>query len=214
MSACGRARGSSSRAPGVVPGGSGRRVLSVVAEPGPGEMSVAEFTAIVREFRPRLRAYVLARLPASEVDDVVAEVLMVLWRRRRSLPSSEGERAGWIFGVARRCVLAAGRSLRRRAQVALVVGSVRGTAAHAEDPATAVEGSRGAEDLLGVLSQEQAVAMRLVVAEDRSVQDVAAALGISSTALTSRLHRARRALAEQRGPADPAECEPDHSGRA
>lgn len=171
--------------------------------------SSRDFTELVRELDPRVRGYVMRRLPATEVDDVVAEVFLVLWRRRESLPGTSDERAAWVFGIAHRCVLSAGRSLRRRAQVTARVAAAATETVLGADPAEIVAASRDADERLRVLSDEQAAAVRLVITEGWPVEDAAAVLGISCTALTSRLHRARRVLVRQRA-AETSECEADH----
>jgi RNA polymerase sigma-70 factor (ECF subfamily) len=58
-------------------------------------------------------AYVHRRLPGVEVGDVVADVFAVAWRRLDEVPAAPEDRL-WLYGVARRCVLRARRSGRRR----------------------------------------------------------------------------------------------------
>jgi RNA polymerase sigma-70 factor (ECF subfamily) len=50
-----------------------------------------------------IAAYVARRVPRDEVDDVVAKVFVVAWRRFEDVPEPPEDRL-WLFGVARRCV--------------------------------------------------------------------------------------------------------------
>ncbi len=50
-----------------------------------------------------ITAYVTRRVPRDEVDDVVAKVFVVAWRRFEDVPAPPEDRL-WLFGVARRCV--------------------------------------------------------------------------------------------------------------
>lgn len=50
-----------------------------------------------------ITAYVARRVSRDEVDDVVAKVFVVAWRRFEAVPAPPEDRL-WLFGVARRCV--------------------------------------------------------------------------------------------------------------
>jgi RNA polymerase sigma factor (sigma-70 family) len=50
-----------------------------------------------------ITAYVARRVATEEVDDVVAKVFVVAWRRFEAVPAPPEDRL-WLFGVARRCV--------------------------------------------------------------------------------------------------------------
>src|SRR5687768_4424745 len=69
------------------------------------------FVRLVRRDEARLRAYVARRAPADAVDDVLADVLLVAWRRRDEMPH---EPLPWLFGVAATTLSTRWRSEARR----------------------------------------------------------------------------------------------------
>lgn len=62
----------------------------------------AAFGALVDHFAPRLRAF-LRRGGASEaeIDDVVQEAMLKVWRRAEQFDGSRGSPSTWIFTIAR-----------------------------------------------------------------------------------------------------------------
>lgn len=69
-------------------------------------MSDQRATEFERAYSLHLRditAYVARRVPRDGVDDVVAKVFVVAWRRFKDVPAPPDDRL-WLFGVARRCV--------------------------------------------------------------------------------------------------------------
>jgi RNA polymerase sigma-70 factor (ECF subfamily) len=57
------------------------------------------FARLVRREEARLRAYLARRVPADAVDDVLADILLVAWRRRDEIPI---EPLPWLGGSRRR----------------------------------------------------------------------------------------------------------------
>src|SRR4051794_25865023 len=76
-----------------------------------------------------VRAYVRRRLSADEVDETLADVWLVAWRRRASLPA---DALPWLYGTARRVLANQRRGGARR--LALVA---RLTTAMPEPPSLA-----------------------------------------------------------------------------
>ena len=68
------------------------------------------FAAAYREHYWAVSRYVARRLDGrtSEVEEVVAEVFTVAWRRRADLPDVP---LPWLYGVARNCLANAVRGL-------------------------------------------------------------------------------------------------------
>ena len=64
-----------------------------------------------------LRRYCFRRLPADEVDDAVAEVFLVAWRRLSDVPDGDEARL-WLYGIARNVVRNLRRSHRRQLRLA------------------------------------------------------------------------------------------------
>ncbi|MGQ4490009.1 sigma factor [Streptomyces sp. SAS_281] len=70
------------------------------------------FTELYRERNTDVESYVRRRVDPSQVNDVVSEVFVVVWRRMEDAP---GDRPlPWLYGVARRTLANAYRSERRR----------------------------------------------------------------------------------------------------
>jgi RNA polymerase sigma-70 factor (ECF subfamily) len=64
-----------------------------------------------------LRRYCFRRLPPDEVDDAVAEVFLVAWRRIKDVPDGDAARL-WLYGIARNVVRNQRRSDRRQLRLA------------------------------------------------------------------------------------------------
>jgi RNA polymerase sigma-70 factor (ECF subfamily) len=69
------------------------------------------FELLYAKYAPAVKAYVLRRAAASTVDDVVAEVFVVCWRRFEDVPVDP---LPWLLGVARRVLSTQRRGERRR----------------------------------------------------------------------------------------------------
>jgi RNA polymerase sigma-70 factor, ECF subfamily len=69
------------------------------------------FELLYAKYAPAVKAYVLRRAAASMVDDVVAEVFVVCWRRFEDVPVDP---LPWLLGVARRVLSTQRRGERRR----------------------------------------------------------------------------------------------------
>jgi len=138
---------------------------------------------------PWLAARLRSVLAAGDVEDVLQETFLGLWRGARGYQPS-GQAGGWIWGIARR---QAALFLRRRGPVAVAAAP----AAITEDPAEAAL-SRvdldGAISSLGPVGSPDRQVWELMFVEDRSVAEVAQALGIPEGTVKSRAHRARRRL--------------------
>jgi len=159
----------------------------------------AKFRRIYDEHFLAIRSYCLRRLPASEVNDAVAEVFVVLWRRIDDAP--EGDDAPlWLYGVARNVVRNAHRSARRRTRLKGKLGPLHRTIE--PDPEMLVV-RRSADtamlEALAELRQTDREILRLSFWEDLTNIEIATVLGIEPHAVTMRLGRARDRLARQLG---------------
>ncbi|WP_328914529.1 MULTISPECIES: RNA polymerase sigma factor [unclassified Streptomyces] len=152
------------------------------------------FAAAYREHYWAVSRFVARRLDsrADEVEEVVAEVFTVAWRRRSDLPSSP---LPWLYGVARKCLANTVRGQGRRRRL---LDRLRGdTAGHgrriAAGPDAEPPGS-WVHDALARLSPADREVLRLTAWEDLTVEEVAVVLGCGSGAAAMRLHRARGRL--------------------
>lgn len=163
------------------------------------------FEGIFRRHHGLVRAYVARRL-RGEIDDVVAEVFLVAWRKRDELPEHV---LPWLYGVASREVLHAVRSSVRTNELASRLAGqtdlvVPDLATELADRVSAEGPVRGALDRL---PEGDAEVLRLWAWEHLEPRDIATVLQISGPAARVRLHRARRRFeatlsAQERAQAD------------
>jgi RNA polymerase sigma-70 factor, ECF subfamily len=143
---------------------------------------------------PWLAARLRSVLPAADVEDVLQETFLGIWRSAAAY-RPEGAAGGWVWGIARR---QAALFLRRTGPSALVLPAV--TAAdgrHAADPAEAALSRAAIDEAVVALGPEgcpEREAWRLVYVEDRPVAEVAELMGVPVGTVKSRAHRARRLL--------------------
>jgi len=71
------------------------------------------FERLFEAFYRDITAYVARRIATKDVDDVVAKVFAVAWRRFERIPEPPDDRL-WLFGVARRCLSDHRRSGKRQ----------------------------------------------------------------------------------------------------
>ena len=150
------------------------------------------FQVLYLEQYDSIYAYVHRRLAGVDVHDVVADVFAVAWRRLDEVPAAPEDRL-WLYGVARRCVLRARRSGRRRSRLqdrlsdeARIRASTNG---HTED--TRAELVRAAIERLRPSDRE---VLQLVMWEGLTRAEAARVLGSSVNAIALRLHKARARL--------------------
>jgi RNA polymerase sigma-70 factor (ECF subfamily) len=144
------------------------------------------FTALAHDVGPALRRYVVRRTDPDSVDDILADTLLVLWRRLDDVPADDP--LPWCYGVARGCLANAHRASRRRDRLTSRLSVVR--ADEAPD-------DTDLHEALGRLSEHERELLRLWAWEQLQPHEIAIVLGVTPNAVSIRLHRARRKLAEQ-----------------
>jgi RNA polymerase sigma-70 factor (ECF subfamily) len=156
--------------------------------------------ALFDRHAPWLSARLRTALPPADVEDVLQETFLALWRGAAGY--RPGNAGGWLWGIARR---QAALWLRRRGPAALLLsalgtdGTVAGPDAHRSpvDPAevavTRVE-LADAVRALGPEGSPEREVWRLLCLEDRPVAEVAQVLGVAQGTVKSRAVRMRRAL--------------------
>ena len=154
----------------------------------------AQLRELFSRHAPWLAARLRVMLPAADVEDVLQETFLAVWRGARSY-RPEGAAGGWLWGIARR---QAALLLRGRGPAALVLPAV--VAAdwrHLGDPAEAAL-SRAELDhavaALGPPGGPDREVWRLFYVEDRAVAEVALLLGVPEGTVKSRAHRVRRQM--------------------
>lgn len=163
---------------------------------------------------PWLAARLRAALPPSDVEDVLQETFLAVWKNAGTY-QPRGQAGGWLWVIARN---QAALLLRRRGQPAgpLPGDDPRNETVPGGDPAEVVLARAelaAAEAALGPPGGPEREVWRLLYVEDRPVAEVAELTGVPEGTVKSRAHRARRLLRAALGSpsagagtaADPAE---------
>jgi RNA polymerase sigma-70 factor (ECF subfamily) len=146
-------------------------------------------------YAPLLATRLRCVLPAAEVEDVLQETFLAVWRGAGGYrPGGSGSAGGWVWGIARR---QAALFLRRRGPAELRLPADYADGQHAADPAEAAMSRAELADAISELGPEGSPnreAWRLMYVEDRSVAEVAELMGVPEGTVKSRVHRARKQL--------------------
>lgn len=164
------------------------------------------FEALASEVYEPLQRYVRRRVDAHAVDDVVADTMMTLWRRLADVPPNA--QLPWAYGVARRQIAnhrrAAGRHLRlaRKAEAQ-------------PRPQPSSDGPLDPElhSALAALPDHERELLRLWAWEQLEPAEIGVAMGLTPNAVSIRLHRAKKRLAENLEVARKNEPSSGHSHR-
>lgn len=133
-----------------------------------------------------VRRYLARRTDPETAEDVLAETLLVCWRRATELPDQP---LPWVYAVARNCLRNAERSARRQERVAARIMALPADAEPPDDPALDVA--------LAALRPEEAELLRLWAWEQLTPAEIGAVLGITPNAASTRLTRARKKLSDR-----------------
>lgn len=148
----------------------------------------ARFEALFVEVYEPLQRYVRRRAAAADADDVVADALLVAWRRLDDVPSEAA--VAWMYGVARNCLANHRRSSTRADRLTLrVAGAVHVESQErhgVEDPAL--------DQALSRLAEPDREVLRLWAWEQLTPAEIAIVLGTTPNAVSIRLHRAKQRL--------------------
>lgn len=149
------------------------------------------FEALARQMVEPLRRFLARRTDPATADDVLADTLLVLWRRFDEVPE---EPLPWTYGVARNCLANALRSGRRQERVAAKVAAVDPPREVAPGPDEDVS---DLGEALAALPETDAELLRLWAWEQLSPAEIAETLEITPNAASVRLHRAKGKLRSQ-----------------
>ena len=162
--------------------------------PGRGSSTTVDLDEAVEALAPRLLRYAVARLgDRSLAEEVAQDSLTALVRRCRNGGSPESVEA-FVFAIARRRV---GRAIWRR-RLWLPIEHAAGARDAGPTPEDA--GHRPGRDArriraaLARLSSRDREALLMVAVGELTMNDAAAALGLSVSAVKMRVHRARSRL--------------------
>lgn len=158
------------------------------------------FEAVVAELYDPLQRYIRRRAAADEAGDVLSDVLLTVWRRLEDVP--EGAALPWSYGVARRALSNHRRAASRHLRLVERLETER-PPARDDDPAGQLEDSELAAALAALPVADQEV-LRLWAWEQLEPREIAMALGSTANAVSLRLSRARKKLADAMARQDPS----------
>jgi RNA polymerase sigma-70 factor, ECF subfamily len=142
---------------------------------------------------PWLAARLRAVLPAADVEDVLQETFVAVWRGAAGYRL--GGSGGWLWGIARR---QAALWLRRRGHPELLLPAL--VAAGEGQPVDPTEAALSRAELadaveaLGPEGSPQRETWRLMYVEDRPVAEVAELMGVPEGTVKSRAYQIRRLM--------------------
>jgi RNA polymerase sigma-70 factor (ECF subfamily) len=146
------------------------------------------FEALAADVVEPIRRFLARRTDPDTAEDVLAETLLVCWRRVDEVPDLP---LPWVYAVARNCLNNASRASRRQERVAARLAAEPTAPEPADDPAL--------HEALAALRPEEAELIRLWAWEQLTPAEIATVLGITPNAASIRLHRARGKLRDLLG---------------
>lgn len=172
--------------------GQGRRIILSEVQEADDERALRQLFA---DHFVAVTGYAMRRTSPSDAADVVAETMLVAWRRRSEVPEPPGTRP-WLFGVARRVLANQRRGLQRRLALAERLAHDLEAMGSSREPDLAIGSVRNDElrRALDVLPPDDKELLLLSAWEGLSPAEIAIAFGIPPATARSRLHRARRRL--------------------
>ena len=153
-----------------------------------GDLRRERFEALAPALVEPLRRFLGRRTDAATADDVLAETLLVCWRRLDDVPE---EALPWAYGVARNCLANLDRGARRQQRLAARIATF--DPPPSSDPGPEATDSPVAE-ALAALRPDDAELLRLWAWERLTPAEIAVVLGITPNAASIRLHRAKEKL--------------------
>lgn len=156
------------------------------------ELRRERFETVIELVGEPLRQYAARRTDADSAQDVVADAFLVIWRRLDDVP--QGGELPWCYAVARNCLANAERSRRRQHGLLTRIARV-------DPPQPMVDSAPDLPDpalhrALALLAADDRELLRLWAWEDLGPTEIAAILDTTPNAVSIRLHRARKRLAE------------------
>ncbi|MEU8377684.1 sigma-70 family RNA polymerase sigma factor [Streptosporangium sp. NPDC048865] len=145
------------------------------------------------------------------VADLVAEVFLAVLDSAHTYRPGLGSEIGWLYGVAHNTLSA---ERRRAARELRLAGRISGRRlldaddlSRLEERLDAERPARRAFAAMATLPESERAVLELVVVDQLTVKEAAAALGIRQGTARVRLHRARRSLRHVPGVVPPAVME-------
>jgi len=159
----------------------------------PNDTDATRFRSLYQHNFASLLAYALRRVAQSDqASDIVAETMLVAWRRLNEVPTGSEERL-WLFGVARRVLANQRRGTSRHLRLLDKLSERVSLAVQSADDGVVVIRLDLQRAMLGLSDLEREI-VELTSWEDLTPSDAAVVLGIPVATARTRLHRARARL--------------------
>jgi RNA polymerase sigma-70 factor (ECF subfamily) len=147
------------------------------------------FAELYRRYARMVHGILLARAPAAEVDDLVQDVFIQMWRKLGSLRDPAAF-PGWLGQIARHRAIDHFRS--RMEVVELSANAAATPAPPRDEAAEAMEAIRSMPE-----AYRETLVLRLV--EGMSGDEIAARTGLTPASVRVNLHRGMKMLRERLG---------------
>lgn len=155
------------------------------------------FTEVHDRYFTAIYRYVTGRLGAQTAEDIAAETFLVAFDRRGTFDAERGDVRVWLFGIATNLVARHRRKEARHYRALARMDVEPAVEGHESTVVASVAARRLRPQLataLARLSPGERDVLLLVALGQLGYEEVAAALGISSGTVGSRLSRARKKL--------------------
>jgi RNA polymerase sigma-70 factor (ECF subfamily) len=151
----------------------------------------AEFESLVTAAYEPLQRFLRRRTDPHTAEDVLGEVLLVLWRRVDDIPADAP--VAWAYGVARGCLANAVRGAARQERlVERLAGGYDGGRGHSPE-------LEALDAAMAGLPEPDREILRLWAWEELAPREMAVVLGTTANAASIRLHRALEKLRKNMG---------------
>ncbi|GII79138.1 DNA-directed RNA polymerase sigma-70 factor [Sphaerisporangium rufum] len=164
------------------------------------------FAGLFDRHAAALHRYVARRLGASLADDVVSDVFLAAFRRRRRYEPAYPDARPWLYGIAANLIRRHHRTEIRsyRALARAGAGQLAEPAADRVDDRVAAQ-QAGLAAALAELPAADREVLLLIAWADMTYEEVSRALDVPMGTVKSRLHRARARTSRALGGADPTQ---------
>ncbi|MDQ3432681.1 MAG: sigma-70 family RNA polymerase sigma factor [Actinomycetota bacterium] len=148
----------------------------------------ARFDVLVQDAYVPLRRYLARRTDAADVDDVLSDTLLVMWRRLEDIPADTA--LPWCYGAARRCLANSRRAEGRRRSLLHRLAAQPDVHSQPAGAEAVVDAGTDLADALAALPDPDREVLQLWAWEQLEPREMAVVLGITANAASIRLHRA------------------------
>lgn len=165
-----------------------------------------EFAVLFDRHASYIHRYLARRLGDQHADDLVAETFLTAFRRRATFRPEHGDVRPWLYGIATNLIAQHRRDEVRALRLHQAVPPETDAVCHAEQVAADVTAAALRQLLtaaLAELADGDRDVLLLIVQEELTYEQVAAALTIPVGTVRSRLHRARTQLRAALGGSNP-----------